>query len=133
MNTFKGTVYRIDDVQEISEKFSKREFILKQETESRFGPQTTYAQFQLIQQRVDLIDPFKVDEEVEVNFDVEGRLWDSPEKGEVCFTNLTAWKITAAGETKSPDTPPAEKKPAEDLPPPTDIGSNNDPDDGLPF
>ncbi len=101
-----GTVHKIFDEQNINATFKKREFVI--ETDEKY-PQLV--KFELVQDAVDKIDPFKVGTVVAVSFNLRGREWNDK-----YFTNLHAWKIegvsTAAdkqpatqnAQTKAPDT-----------------------------
>ncbi|HLP13468.1 MAG TPA: DUF3127 domain-containing protein [Flavobacteriales bacterium] len=94
MLSFKGTIKLINDTAQVSEKFKKREFVIT-ETNSPY-PQEVI--FQLTQEKVDLINDFKVGEEVEVNFNLRGRAWLDPKTNVTkYFNSLDAWKIARVG------------------------------------
>lgn len=116
----RGTLHVINETQQVSARFTKREFVLHI-ADGRF-PQ--HVQFQLTGERVGNIDAYNVGDEVEVEFNLRGREWTSP-KGEVRFFNsLDVWTIDRVGgsvDGGSPDLPP----PPDD-PPPTF-------DDDIPF
>ncbi|MBV1859656.1 MAG: DUF3127 domain-containing protein [Nannocystaceae bacterium] len=116
----KGTLHVINETQQVSARFTKREFVLHI-ADGRF-PQ--HVQFQLTGERVGNIDAYNVGDEVEVEFNLRGREWTSP-KGEVRFFNsLDVWTIDRVGASAqggAPDLPP----PPDD-PPPTF-------DDDIPF
>ena len=94
-----GKLHKIFDVEQKSERFQAREFVI--ETEEQY-PQ--FVKFQLTQDRCSLMDSYAVDQNIKVYFDLRGREWN-----EKFFTNLNAWKIEAAeaGQTTSPPPPPA--------------------------
>lgn len=75
-----------------TDTFSVRTFVLAIED----GQYTSYAQFQLVNKNTELLDRFKPNDTVTVTFNVNGRLWNSPDKGEMCFTTLNAWKMEYA-------------------------------------
>lgn len=79
----------IGTVTQVSDKFSKKEFVIITEKSSQY-PQ--YVQFELHQDRTDLIDPYQKGQDVTVSFNIKGRLWNGGE-GEKCFNQLVAWKI----------------------------------------
>ncbi len=81
--SIQGKVHKIFDEQHISGSFKKREFVI--ETDEKY-PQLV--KFELVQDKTDLIDPFKVGTVVEVFFNLRGREWNDK-----YFTNLHAWKI----------------------------------------
>ena len=89
-----GTVKLISETQQISEKFSKREFVVS-ETSSMY-PQDIL--FQATQDKCSLLDSVKVQDQIEVSFNLKGREWTSP-TGEVKhFNTLEAWRIEKAGQ-----------------------------------
>lgn len=75
--------------QQISEKFKKREFVLT-DNSSQY-PQ--HVSFQLTQDRCNLIDSFKVGDEIKVHFNLRGREWTSPQGEVKYFNTLEAWRI----------------------------------------
>ncbi|MCG8576574.1 MAG: DUF3127 domain-containing protein [Flavobacteriales bacterium] len=90
MYTLKGELKVINDIQQISDSFRKREFVV-------IDASGQYAQtilFQAVQDRCELLDNFKVGDNVEVTFFLRGREWTNPKDGVVRFFNsLDAWKI----------------------------------------
>ena len=109
-----GTLKVVNPTQVISEKFSKREFVI--ETQDQYPQQVM---FQATQEKCALLDNIGAGQQVEVSFNLRGREWTSP-SGEVKYFNtLEAWKIEKVGETvqeqpKAPTTPPNEEE--SDLP-----------------
>lgn len=92
MYTLKGEIKVINDVQQISDSFKKREFVVLDA--SGQYPQTIM--FQAVQDRVDLLNNFNVGDNVEVTFFLRGREWTNPKDGQVkYFNSLDAWKIEA--------------------------------------
>jgi len=92
MEPFKveGILKRVSDVQEISERFKKREFVI--ETQEQY-PQVI--QFQSVQDRVNLIDGFQPGDKIEVFFNLRGREWQKDSSSEVrVFVTLDAWRIS---------------------------------------
>ena len=104
----RGTLHVINETQQVSARFTKREFVLHI-ADGRY-PQTVL--FQATGDRVGALDAFKVGDEVEVEFNLRGREWTSP-RGEVkYFNSLDVWSIDRVG-AGAHDGPP-------DLPPPPD-------------
>src|SRR5687768_11305386 len=96
MLTFKGTIKLLFDTQQVSEKFRKREFVVM-ETGSPY-PQEII--FQLVQEKVDLLEGYGAGDEVEVAFNLRGRAWTNPRDGVTkYFNSLDAWKISRVGAT----------------------------------
>lgn len=88
-----GTVKVINPTQVISEKFSKREFVI--ETQDQY-PQLVM--FQATQDKCSLLDNVQTSSQVEVSFNLRGREWTSP-AGEVKYFNtLEAWRIEKVGQ-----------------------------------
>ncbi len=86
-----GRLHEIFDEQQESEKFRKREFVL----EVQDGQYPQHIKFQLTQDKVSLVEPFKMGDEVKVTFDLRGRGFNK--NGQMLyFTNLEAWKIEPA-------------------------------------
>ena len=89
-----GTLHIINETQQVSARFQKREFVVTLADNPRY-PQTV--QFQLTGNRCDALDGFKVGDEVEVDFSLRGREWTSP-KGDVkYFNSLDVWTVERAG------------------------------------
>ena len=89
-----GTVKLINETQQVTEKFSKREFVVS-ETSSMY-PQDIL--FQATQDKCSILDNIKENDQIEVSFNLRGREWTSP-TGEVkYFNSLEAWRIEKAGQ-----------------------------------
>ena len=92
----KGKLTVINEVQQISDQFKKREFVVSDEADKY--PQTIM--FQLAQDNCSKIDAFKVGDQIEVSFNLRGREWTNPKDGVVRYFNtLDAWKIEKIGES----------------------------------
>ena len=89
-----GTVKVIKDTVQISEKFSKREFVIN-DTSSMY-PQDIL--FQAVQDKCSMIDGFKENDQVEVSFNLRGREWTSPQGEVKYFNTLDAWRIEKVGQ-----------------------------------
>lgn len=113
----KGILIHVFDTKQVSDRFSKREFVV--EVPDGKYPQTIL--FQATGDRCALLDSMGEGEEVQVTFNLRGREWTSP-KGETKFFNsLDAWKIESVGAA------PQQSKPA------PSASGGGDPDDSLPF
>lgn len=85
----KGRLIVINEREQISDTFTKREFVVVEES-------TKYTQniiFQLSQDRCDLIDAFNINDVIQVSFNLKGREWVSPEGDTRYFNTVEAWKI----------------------------------------
>jgi hypothetical protein len=97
MSDFKveGVLKHIGDTVVVSEKFSKREFVLT-------VPHDQYPQhvaFQLTQAKCDNINSYGVGQNVTVSFNLRGREWTSPQGEVKYFNTLEAWRIESAGSS----------------------------------
>lgn len=86
---YTGRIVRIGQTQQVSEKFSKREFVVTDGAASY--PQNI--QFELHQDRCDLIDKFKEGDEVNIKFNLKGRDWQNPQGQIKTFNTLQAWAV----------------------------------------
>ena len=86
-----------NDTQQVNERFQKREFVLRTDEERNDRTFTNYIKFQLIQDKVDLIEPYQVGESLKVSFNIKGNRWEKDGKVNF-FTNLDAWRIQKADE-----------------------------------
>lgn len=109
----KGVVKVIRPTQQVSEKFSKREFVVTDLSEAQY-PQDIL--FELKQDKTSLLDNFMQGQEVEVSFNLKGREWTSPQGDVKYFNTLNAFKLETMGAA----------------PVAIAIGNNND-DEELPF
>lgn len=92
-----GTLKMKTDTQQVSEKFKKRDFVLT-DNSSQY-PQ--HISLQLTQDKCDLMDKFKVGDELKASINLKGREWTNP-KGEVKYFNtIEAWRIEKLGTTSS--------------------------------
>lgn len=128
-----GTLVIIKDTQQVSDRFKKREFVVKTDEESPF-PQ--YIPLQFTQDRCDNLDSFKQGQQVKVEFYIKGREWTSPQGEVKHFLSLDAWSIDQMGGSTSQESPSFSG--SESIPPPPapvnfDSDNSNDPDDDLPF
>lgn len=114
-NQFKlsGAIKMIGDTISVSEKFSKREFVVT-DTTSMY-PQDII--FQFTQDKCSLLDSYGLGQIVEVSFNLKGREWTSPQGEVKYFNTLEAWKIS---NESSPaivqENEPVEEKGEEELP-----------------
>ena len=137
-----GTLLADMGIQQVSEKFRKREFVLQ--IEDGQYPQTV--KFELAQDKCDLLNGFQVGAAMEVDFDVRGRAYDK--NGQTMYFNsLSAWKVANAGggqqapqgggygqQPQQQAAPRANNNPAVQYQAPAaPISGGNDADNDLPF
>lgn len=77
------------DTQKVSDRFSKREFVLTTEATS---PYPQHVSFQLTQDKCNLLDQYNVGDEMKIQFNLRGREWNGPQ-GVKYFNTLEAWRI----------------------------------------
>lgn len=86
-----GKIKKIMDVQNVSDKFKKREFVLSTDLNT---PYPQHILFQTTQDKCAMLDNLKVNDEVKVFFNIRGREWTSNQDGQIkYFVSLEAWRI----------------------------------------
>lgn len=91
-----GKLIEIFEIQQISDKFKKREFVIEVPSEGNFN-YIDYIKFQLTQDKCDLIDNYDINDMIKISFNIRGNKWEKDDKVSY-FTNLNAWKIESADE-----------------------------------
>lgn len=84
-----GTLHYVGETQQVSDKFKKRDFVIKDNSNSQY-PQLI--QFQVTQDKCDIVDR-PIGTEVNVHFNLRGREWVNPQGEKKYFTTLEAWKV----------------------------------------
>lgn len=105
--------------------FRKRELVIT--TEEQY-PQTIMIEF--VQDKTDLLNPYKVGQDVKVSINIRGREWTNPQGEIKYFNSIQGWRIEnlsqASGPNDMPPMPPADAfEPANDF--------NEEEHDDLPF
>ena len=125
--TIQGKLHVKYETKQVSDRFRKREFVIEY-ADNPMYPQ--FVTFQLIQDKCELLDPYETGTFLQVEFDLRGREWTSPQGEIKYFNSLDAWRVApvqvAAGPTGGAPTPP---------PPPPDAldVTEMEDDDDLPF
>lgn len=88
MNQAEGKLIVVNDEKQITDKFVNREFVI--ETEEQYPQKLSFV---LVQQSVDLIDPYEIGQKIQVSFNIKGREWTNPQGEVKYFNSLEAWKI----------------------------------------
>ena len=130
-NKITGKVHEILDLETFGSGFQKRSLIL--ETNPQY-PQ--YPNIEFVQDKIDLLDHYKVGDEVTVHFNVNGRRWESPTRDVKYFNSLVAWRIEKAGdgtETSERNLPTASAEEAFNKPAESKNVFADDDSDDLPF
>lgn len=86
----KGKLHVKGETQVISQKFSKREFVI--ETEDKY-PQKIL--LQLTQDKCGLLDLWTVGEQMDVDINLRGREWIAPDGKVKYFNTVEAWRLNS--------------------------------------
>ncbi|NCG43922.1 MAG: DUF3127 domain-containing protein [Proteobacteria bacterium] len=118
-----GTIYRLSEAQDISEKFRKREVVIK--TDDQY-PQTIPVEF--VQDRIDLLNSYSEGQQVTISINIRGREWTSPKGAVKFFVSVQGWRIQPLqqGSAAASATAPVAAMPAP-------ANTNATEDDDLPF
>ena len=84
-----GTLKVLNPTIQVSEKFSKREFVVTES--SSMYPQDI--QFQLTQDKCSMLDGYNINDQIDVSFNLRGREWTSPQGEVKYFNTLEAWRL----------------------------------------
>ncbi len=113
-----GRIIDILPVNQVSDKFRKREFVIEKKESGGTAVFTDYIKFQLVQDKCDLINESFLNEDVKIWFNVKGNKWERDGRINY-FTNLDAWKIERlSGMSRNQE--PAPGPGLEDVPPEID-------------
>lgn len=97
INTITGTVYKIGQTNQVSDKFSKREIAIK--TDDTY-PQTI--SFQFSNDKCPLLDNVRIGEKVSINYNLRGRTWTGNDGIEKIFNTIEGWAISLANQNATP-------------------------------
>lgn len=116
-----GKIKVINAEQQVSASFKKRELVVS--TDEQY-PQHILIDF--TQDKCDILNSYKVGEDVKVSINLRGREWVNPQGETKYFNGIQGWRIerVAGAPTIPPETP--------QLPNNTTTASNEEPSD-LPF
>lgn len=87
-----GRIIDISPVNQVSDKFRKREFVIEKKETGGAAVFVDYIKFQLIQDKCELINESFLNETVKIWFNLRGNKWERDGKVNY-FTNLDVWKI----------------------------------------
>lgn len=95
-----GTIKAITDIQTFASGFQKREIVVV--TNEQY-PQPINIEF--LQDKVDLLEVYKIGDEVKVSINIRGREWTSPQGEVKYFNSITGWRMEkVAGAEPQPET-----------------------------
>ena len=89
----KGKVFEIGNVENVNEKFKKRELILEYAENPEY---VEYIKFEATQNKVDLLNSLRVGDEVEISFNLRGRGWKDKSGKQNYTNNLVIWRVVKA-------------------------------------
>ena len=121
-----GKIKVIDETKTFgSNGFRKREVVIT--TEEQY-PQ--YIMVEFVQDKCDLLNSYKVGQDVKISINLRGREWTNPQGEVKYFNSIQGWRIenlqTAEGNTDIPPVPPMDAfEPADNI--------NDEDHDDLPF
>ena len=94
-----GKLHAIFDTRQVSARFQLREFVVEMSDNPQY-PQ--YVMFQMTGTRCDNLDDFSVGQTVNVEFNLRGREWKSPQGEIKYFNSLDCWTLQRAGDSDEP-------------------------------
>lgn len=114
-----GKIHRIGELQQVTDTFSKREFVLDITDNPKYP---NYIQLEMIGESSEVLDKVKVGQDVTAHINLRGRLWTNKEGVEICFNTLVAWSIDFDSKVQ----PQSAYQQAE-------VNAGDEDDDSLPF
>ena len=122
-----GRIKLISDIQTFDSGFRKRELVVT--TEEQY-PQ--HILIELLGDRIDIVNPFSVGDDVRVSINIRGREWVNPQGETKYFNSITGWRIEKlqadpsmgggnpmgqpTPSTPTPSAPPMQEDEDDDLP-----------------
>lgn len=108
--TATGKLISKSATQQVTDKFRKREFVI----EITDGQYPQPVQFQLTQDKCELLENATKDSEITVHFNLRGRAWNDPKTNTIKYFNtLDAWRVEFVDKGSIAETAPVT---ATDLP-----------------
>lgn len=113
-----GRIIEVLPVNQVSDKFRKREFVIEKKETGGSAVFVDYIKFQLVQDKCDLINESFLNEEVKIWFNLRGNKWERDGRVNY-FTNLDAWKVERISDETADKNVPLSGT-IEDIPPELD-------------
>lgn len=109
------------DINQRTETFKVREFVIEKSEDISGRLITNYVKFQCVQDKTAMPDRFNIGDEIKVSFNLKGTRWEKEGKVNY-FTNLDAWRMESVklgqengvAEVNYNDIPPSDT--VDDLP-----------------
>ena len=96
----RGSLYKKEDEQMISDNFKKRVFVLEVYDNPVYKD---YISFDLIQEKCSFIDGFNIGDFLIVDFNIKGREYKKEGSKDRYFITLQAWRVAKDETSLSPD------------------------------
>ena len=93
----KGTIKEVGKTQKMSDKFSKRDFVLTTNDNPTY-PQ--HISLQCTNDKVVMLDNLSIGSEVTAHVNLRGKEWKSPTNEVKYFNTIECWKLDVSGEVK---------------------------------
>lgn len=87
-----GKITVIDQTQQISESFTKREFVVEYAENPQYPE---FIKLEFIKDKCAVLDQYQVGQSVTVEFNLKGRKWTDPQGIDKYFNTLQAWKVSS--------------------------------------
>ncbi len=126
-----GTLKVKFDTQKVSERFTKREFVVTTEANT---PYPQHVSFQLTQDKCSTLDQFNIGDELRIQFNLRGREWNGPQ-GVKYFNTLEAWRVDRFQGTSTNQSQTSNQQSSSTIPVANNpvFASNVEDNDDLPF
>lgn len=119
-----GKIKVIDSTKEVGTSgFKKRDVVVT--TDEQY-PQDIQVQF--VQDKCDVLDGYKVGQDVTIGINLRGRMWTNPKGEEVYFNTIQGWNIKTLDTSKQSPEPQANNQTFASAPALEEVE-----DDSLPF
>ena len=105
-----GKIKVINPTQEVTATYKKRELVVT--TNEQFAQ---HILIEFGQDKCNILDNYKVGQEVEVSINLRGREWTNPQGETKYFNSVQGWRINAVEGNKE-QAAPTQEAPSDDLP-----------------
>lgn len=85
-----GKLHEIGEVEQVTDKFSKREAVLLDDSNADYPE---YIKVEFTQDKTAELDKFNVGDYVEVGINLRGRPWTNKDGKTVYFNSINGWRI----------------------------------------
>lgn len=109
-----GKIHEVGVVQNVTDTFKKRDLIVIVAENPEYPE---YIRVEFTQDKVDLLDKFKVGQDVDVSFNLRGRPFTNKQGVTTYFNSIVGWRIVEANGSNTVER----------------VDINQDEDDSLPF